>query len=396
MVLKGNRQGPHGSRSTLGRGRSHAAYAWRCLAAVLAVSVAAVACGDDDDSAASVGADTAANTTASADSTAAVTSAPTPTSGTSAREPAAPAAAAGADAECPAGWAPAPAASSELTEVRVATIPVVDFAPIFYAATCGYFAAEGLDVALESVQGGAIGAQLLTAGDVQFTITNWPGFAQAAANGAPLAGIATGTVTTPDTNYVFVRADSDIDEPAELVGRTLGTNTTGSVGDISTTAVLRSVGIEGDPQWVVTPLPEIIPAIQSGALDGGHLAEPFVSAARAAGLKPVLDVFSGPMQELPLSGYATLQSIVAEQPEMVGAFQAAMEASTNSITTDEVALRAFVLTYATIPPEVAPHIVLPVWRDRFAPDDVQRMVDVVHDSGFLPQPLDIAPLLVTT
>jgi len=292
---------------------------------------------------------------------------------------------------CPAGRAEA--STGELTDVRVAGLPVVDFAPIYYAAACGMFAAHGLDVTVETVQGGTVGAQLLTSGDVDFTIVSWFGFIEAVGNGAPLVGVANSTLATADTNYIFAAPGSDINTAEDLVGAMLGVNTTSSVGDISTTALLRSLGIEGDPQWVPTPLPEILPAIQSGAIDGGHLAEPFVTAAEAAGLVPVVDIFDGPMAGLPIAGYATLTATVADQPELVSAFRAGIDAATDLLADDDAALRSFVLSFASMPPELAPQITLPQFTTDLAGADVQGTADVMATAGFLAEPLDITPHL---
>lgn len=284
-------------------------------------------------------------------------------------------------------------ATPEVAEVNVAALPLVDFAPLFYAAECGFFDAEGLTVSLEIVQGGPVAGQLLTSGDVQFSFNNWLSVVATVANGAPLKVVANGTSLDDGQGAIFVKADSDITEPADLVGATLAVNSTGTVGDITTASRLAELGIEGLPNWVPTPFPDTIPAIESGAVDGGMLTEPFTSQARAMGLREVLDLYTGATQNLPISGYVSVAPFVDANPQTTAAFRAAIEQATTALAADEAALRAFIPLYSPVPEQAAQGLILPIYRTELTVDDLQRPADLMAELGFLDKPLDMTPFV---
>ncbi|NNK92366.1 MAG: ABC transporter substrate-binding protein, partial [Acidimicrobiia bacterium] len=184
-------------------------------------------------------------------------------------------------------------AEPEQTSITAGALPLVDFAPLFYADQQGYFTEEGLDVTVEVVQGGPVAAQLLLAGDIQVSFNNWLSVAAAVANGAPLTVVANGTWLGDGQGGVFVTADSPIQSLADLDGRTVATNTIGNVGDITIENLIAEQGLDISVQYVEVAFPEIIPAIESGAVDAGFLTEPFTSFGAASGLRSVADPYTG-------------------------------------------------------------------------------------------------------
>jgi len=298
-----------------------------------------------------------------------------------------------ATAECPAGVAggSTSGATPEVAEVNVAALPLVDFAPLFYAAACGFFEAEGLTANLEVVQGGPVAGQLLTAGDVQFSFNNWLSVAGIVANGAPLQVVANGSWLADGQGGIFVTDDSDITDPADLVGRTLAVNTTGNVGDITAASRLAELGIEGQPNWVPTAFPEIIAAIETGAVEGGMLTEPFTTQARAAGLREVLDLYTGATQNLPIAGYVSVTPFVTANPETTAAFRAAIEQATTALAADEAALRSYIPLFTQVPEPAAQVLILPIFQTELRLADLQEPADLMAELGFLDEPLDMTP-----
>lgn len=300
-----------------------------------------------------------------------------------------------ATADCPAGVATesVSGATPEVVDITIAALPLVDFAPLFYAERCGFFEAEGLNAQIEIVQGGPVAVQLLTAGDVQFSFNNWLSVTAIVANGAPLQVVANGTWLADGQGGIFVAEDSPITTPEDLIGTTLAVNTTGNVGDITAASRLAELGIEGQPNWVPTAFPEIIPAIESGAVDGGMLTEPFTTQARAMGLREVLDLYTGATQNLPIAGYVSVAPFVAANPETAAAFRAAIQQATAVLSADEASLRRFIPMYTQVPETAAQALILPIYQTELRLSDLQTPADLMAELGFLDEPLDMTPFV---
>lgn len=279
-------------------------------------------------------------------------------------------------------------AEPEQTSVTVGALPLVDFAPLFWADQQGYFTEEGLDVTVEVVQGGPIAAQLLLAGDIQFSFNNWLSVVGAVANGAPLTVVANATWLGDGQGGVFVLPDSPIQTLADLDGRTVSTNTIGNVGDIAIENLIAEQGLDIEIQYVEVSFPESIPAVQSGAVDAAFLTEPFTSFALASGLRSVADPYTGRVANLPIAGYVSTQEFANANPGTVAAFRRAIERATEELAADEELLRGFIPQYSQVPAEVAASLALPIYQTDLTVEDLQVPADLMADLGFLDEPLD--------
>jgi NitT/TauT family transport system substrate-binding protein len=282
----------------------------------------------------------------------------------------------------------------ETTSLTAGALPLVDFAPLFYAAEKGYFAAEGLDVTIEVVQGGPVAAQLLLAGDIEVSFNNWLSMAAAVSNGAPLVAIANATHLGDGQGGVFVAEDSPIESLADLDGRTVATNTIGNVGDITVEALVADGGFDIEVQYVEVAFPEIIPAVQNGSVDAGFLTEPFTTFARQSGLRSVADPYTGSARNLPIAGYVATAEWAAANPNTVAAFRRAVEAATADLLGDEGELRSFIPQYSSVSEAAAQALVLPLYQTSLSVDDLQVPADLMFDLGFLDERLDMSNYVV--
>ena len=99
----------------------------------------------------------------------------------------------------------------ELSKITLGTIPIVDTAPIHMAIKKGYFKAEGLDVELKTIQGGAAGIPGLVNGDLNITFGNWVSFFAAQAKGvADLKLVSEGYQARPGMFLIMTSRDSAI------------------------------------------------------------------------------------------------------------------------------------------------------------------------------------------
>ncbi len=282
----------------------------------------------------------------------------------------------------------------ETTTMTAGALPLVDFAPLFYAEAMGYFETEGLEVAVEVVQSGPVAAQLLLAGDIDASFINWLSFSAAVSNDAPLVVVANGTHLADGQGGVFVTADSPLASLEDLDGKSVATNSIGNVGDITIEALIADQGLDVEIDYVEVAFPEIIPAIESGSVDAGFLTEPFTTFAKVSGLRSIADPYTGSAKNLPIAGYMSTAQFAAENPNTTAAFRRAIEAATTDLLADEEALRAFIPVYSAVPEEAAQALILPLYQTTLTVEEIQRPADLMFDLGYLDEPLDMSLFVI--
>lgn len=282
----------------------------------------------------------------------------------------------------------------ETTTMTAGALPLVDFAPLFYADAMGYFRAEGLEVTVEVVQSGPVAAQLLLAGDIDASFINWLSFSAAVSNDAPLVVVANGTHLADGQGGVFVTADSPLTSLEDLDGKSVATNSIGNVGDITIEALIADQGLDVEIDYVEVAFPEIIPAIESGSVDAGFLTEPFTTFAKVSGLRSIADPYTGSAQNLPIAGYMSTAQFAAENPNTVAAFRRAIEAATADLLADEDALRAFIPVFSAVPEEAAQALILPLYQTTLTVEEIQRPADLMFDLGYLDEALDMTLFVI--
>src|SRR5690606_23512052 len=108
-----------------------------------------------------------------------------------------------------------------LAKVKVGVIPIVDVAPVYLGKEQGFFEDHGIDLSLESGQGGAAIVPGVMSGDFQFGFSNVTSLMLAKDNGLPLKMVAAGNSSTnadPDFSAVVVKDDSPIKSAKDLAG----------------------------------------------------------------------------------------------------------------------------------------------------------------------------------
>ncbi len=347
--------------------------AWRLpLAMLTALALMAGACSSD----------TAEDTTAPA----ATTAAPAATT-------AAPAAAPEVDAECPLGRSTEVA--DDVLPLRMVVVPVVDVAPIIYAARCGHYAAHGLEVAIEVAASGPAAAQLVAAGEGDMGITAWHPLSAAWANGAPFRVVIDGAVLAAAQGKVMVSADSDIETLADLAGKTVGVGAMGSVFHVALLAGFQDAGIDASTvEIVAVPVTEQIAAVQSGSIDAMLSLEPFTTIGQMQGLKVIADnMFGGRVEQGTSGGLMAMAPWAAQNEETIRRARAAWAQVVELMRADEAGFRAFLPTYTALTPELAAVIALSPYRTTTEVANIQPAVDLTAEVGLIAETFDVGPFV---
>jgi len=299
----------------------------------------------------------------------------------------------------PSSAAPEGSASArELTAVTVGVIPIVDVAPIYLGVQKGIFEEHGLDVTLELAAGGAAIVPAVADGEYQFGFSNVTSLLTASSKGLPLKVVAPGNFSTGqpgrDFSAVVASADSDIAGAADLAGRTVAVNSLKNIGDTTVRAVVDAAG--GDPQaveFVEMSFPDMPAAVVSGQVDAAWVVEPHLTQAVDQGARIVSSNFVETDRDLLIAAYFTSDQMIAQDPQTVEAFTAAIQEALTYATEHPDETRAILDTYTEIDPVVRNVMIMP----RFAPDLDTPYLQVVADLGLkygaFDKPVDVTRLL---
>jgi NitT/TauT family transport system substrate-binding protein len=290
------------------------------------------------------------------------------------------------------GDATQPGADGELTPVKVAVIPIGDTAAIWLGVDQGFFEDEGLDVTIDTAGGGAAIVPGVVSGDFDFGFSNYVSLYFANDKGLNLRAVANGVTAGEDLEKDFggvvVSADSTIQTPADLAGKTVSVNTLANIGDTTVSEIVEADGGDSSTiDFIEVQFPDAPAALANGQIDAAWIVEPFLTQAIDAGARVVTYNFNGFDPELDVAGYFTSQKTLDAKPEIVKAFRAAMNTSLEYANDNPDEVRRILGTYTKIAPEVIERIALPRFRADVDLDAAEKLGDAaVKYSGLAKAP----------
>jgi NitT/TauT family transport system substrate-binding protein len=156
------------------------------------------------------------------------------------------------------------------------------------AYDAGLFKKYGLSVDLVLIRSAATITAALIAGETPMIQLGGNGTIQAALQGGDTVNVQTLVPIIPQSLVVT----ADIKSPEDLKGKRLGVSRFGALSDLVIRHYLRKFGL--DPAKDVTiiqvgGIPELLAAMKAGAISGGSLSPPVLSAAKKAGFKELGD-----------------------------------------------------------------------------------------------------------
>jgi NitT/TauT family transport system substrate-binding protein len=281
-----------------------------------------------------------------------------------------------------------PAEDGELTTVSVGVIASTDVAPLYLGIEQGFFEEEGLELDITQAQGGAAIVPSVVSGEMDFGFSNVTSLIVARSQGLPLQIIANANNSTgvqgEDFADVLVREDSDIQDAADLQGRTVGVNTLNNISDTTIRAAIEAQGGDpGDVDFVEIPLPDMPAALGRGEVDAIGSIEPFRTIAMQDGARSAVSNYAFPIENLTVAVYFTTEDVVAQEPETVEAFQAAIERSLQFAQDNPDEVRAVLPSYTQLDEELIDQLVLPAYPTEVNRQSVQELADLAVQHGLI-------------
>lgn len=287
----------------------------------------------------------------------------------------------------------------ERPNLLVAAVPAVTNMGLFLAKSQGFFQAEGLKVNIQSVQSSTVAVAGQLHGSTDITAGAYVSYilAQAGTSGAVSWHIlAEGAISRPRSQQVLVAKNSPIKSIAQLQGKTVASNILDNIGTLLVQSVLTAHNVPASSVTLVAvPFPDMASALVNGDIDAGWFDEPFQSAARLNdGAQVLFDTCQGATVNFPISGYMVTSAWARKYPGTAAAFARAIQKGQQLADTersaDEKAATQFI---AGITPKTAAAITF----DNYPTGAVdvarlQRVADVMHQSGLLKQEFDMSAM----
>jgi NitT/TauT family transport system substrate-binding protein len=219
-------------------------------------------------------------------------------------------------------WAATTAGAQEMTAVTfVQPSPsAINSFPVFVAIGEGYFAEEGLEVTVESINGSGPVLQALSAGQAQF---GRPGPGPVlAARSRDVDVVFIYNVAARSNFGVVVEEDSPVQAPADLKGTVVGTGTADGAEVGFARNVLLGAGLTEGTDYTFLTVGDGGPA--TAAFTRGDIAAYSASTADAAILNQrgvaVRDITPAEYARFFGNGLATTGEIIRDDPELVEKF----------------------------------------------------------------------------
>jgi NitT/TauT family transport system substrate-binding protein len=291
------------------------------------------------------------------------------------------------------------AASGGLQKVTVGVLPIAPSGAMQYGIDEGIFEKHGLDVELQTGQGGAAMLPAVSTGTMNFAVGNPLSVMTAVDKGLDMkivTGYSNSKAEGEDINAVVVKADSGIESFADLAGKTTAVNTLKTQGDLT---IMESAAIDGgDPKalkFSEMPFPDMEAQLERGNVDAIWIPEPFQAKALA---NKDYKLLGYPNQKalpgLPTMVTFTSGSFASENPEIVADFKAAVTETLTAAEADPEGVRAVLPEFMGMDEAVAKGLKMETFDAELPTEVLSDMGELTVKYGYIEKTPDVAAMTV--
>lgn len=290
-------------------------------------------------------------------------------------------------------------ADGELRQVTVGMLPILPTAALYAGIEEGFFEDNGIEITVETGQGGAALLPAVVSGDIEFATSNPVSLLQARDRDLDVRVIGhwTSALSEGDTdiNGVVATAASGITSAADLAGKKVAVNTLNGMGGLTIREAVRQDG--GDPdavEFVELPFPDMPAALGTGNVDAVWVPEPFLSTLVAAGNQVVSYSSKESVEGHPTQLFFTSAQLAESDPELVEDFTAALEETLTFAEENPDAVKAQV---AQVLPQLPAEAVAGLTLEEFGTDlrrtELERLGELMKEDGLIEKDADVDGLL---
>jgi NitT/TauT family transport system substrate-binding protein len=289
--------------------------------------------------------------------------------------------------------------SGEVRQVTVGMLPILPTAALYAGIDQGFFADHGIEVKVETGQGGAALLPAVMAGQIQFATSNPVSLLQARDKGLDVRVIAhwTSALSSGDTdiNGVVAKAGAGMTSAKDLAGKTVAVNTLNGMGGLTIREAVRKDG--GDPdavKFVEMPFPDMPAALTGGNVDAVWVPEPFLSSLQASGNTVVSYSSKESVPGHPTQLFFTSGQLIDDDPQLVKDFTAAVEETLEYADENPDAVKAQVAkVLPQLPPGAVDNVTLEEFGTDLRRDQIEKLGELMKEDGLIQKDADVDGLL---
>lgn len=280
-----------------------------------------------------------------------------------------------------------------VTKITVGALPVGDYAAAYYAKAKGLFSAQGLDVTITPIQGGANSAPALLKGDFDIAVTNWISYVQAVGQKIPLRAVLPAASGAPGFSGIVALPNSGVTKPADLKGKVIAVNNLKALSELTSRVSLQENGVDpASVKFTQMPLPDMGAALANGSVQAAWVVEPFLTITQSKGAKVIVDPYAGKLKGAPIGGWSTTEKFAAANPGTLDKFARAMGEASKALEDDKT-FREFLPSYSGLTPELAARQTFPKTAGTINQAQLDDLAKTMADLGWITQTPDLGSTL---
>lgn len=282
--------------------------------------------------------------------------------------------------------------------VRVATLPIVDAAPLYLGIEKGFFADEDIEIEPQILGSGAEVVTSVISGESDFGTGNTISALAAAAKSLPLKLVSPNMTEAEDGGAyspLLVKKDSPIQGIADLEGKTIAVNTLQNIGTLTINTALEKAGVDpSSVQFLEVPFPDMGAALESDRVDAIWTVEPF-GTINMENTRIVSEPLKETMPGLLIGLWFTTDEFLEKNPEVAKRFLSALNKAKAYANDHPDEARSIVTTYTTISPEVAEKMVLGHFPEKFDRASLELLGELAVRDGIIDAQPDYDKILLS-
>lgn len=277
---------------------------------------------------------------------------------------------------------------AELQPLTIGIIPIAPSAAVQVGVEEGIFEEHGLDVTLETAQGGAAMLPAVSAGSLDVGVGNPLSVILANGQGLEmdiLTGYTNSMAEGEDITGVVANADAGIESWADLEGKKVAVNTLNGQGDLTIMEAVAQDG--GDPEkvnFVEFAFSDMPGQLSQGNIDAAWVPEPFLTQlTQGEGTELV-----GFNYQDTIPGLSTMitfgsQSFVEEDPELMEKYRAAMAEALEFSEANPERVREVLVNFLDMPEEVAQNLKLEEFNPEIQREALSDLMGLMEKYGVI-------------
>jgi NitT/TauT family transport system substrate-binding protein len=306
-------------------------------------------------------------------------------------------------AACSSGSSNSTAASGsgpEKTTVTVDAVDSPDAGPLWIAANDGFFKQQGLTVKINYVPGTGAAFPAQAAHTIDFAEQNYVAlFSENQSN--PQLGlrvIAPDEQAAPNTLVIMVPKNSPIKTAADLKGKKVAFPAPGiNLSNLGIEEQLQGYGINPPTDFkdVIVGFSSEMAALKSGEVDAAFAIPPFISVMETAiGAHQLIDLMTGPLNNIPSTGWTTTTYEEQHYPKTVAAFQRAILQAQQVVASNPALVRSLLPSKVpNMTAKLANIIALQTYVPTLSETSIQRVANVMEQFGVLKSKVNVSQLI---